>query len=293
MAGTPHAVVAGVSDTHPEVSAHVIDWAADEAVARGLPLHLVHAQEWPRGTSPDAGPDHPAHVWSKHFLSHGEALLDDALLAATAGRPALAVTTEQAAGEPVRVLREAAEAAGLLVIGARRLTGVEGVFAGSGKGHALAGHLPCPVALVPEPAPGVTEYAPVVVGVDGSSASRVALDLAFAEADAAKAGVVAVEVRRPRDYTWAEPPENTELNLSEVLAGYGERYPDIDVSQEILSGRPALVLASVAREARCLVVGSRGLGGFRGMLLGSTSRALIHHTDCPLIIAPLRPPQGR
>ena len=280
-------VVAGVSGAHPQVSAHVIAWAADEAVARSLPLHIVHAQEWPRGTSPDAGPDHPAHVWSTHFRANGEALLDDARTAAAAVRPALPVTTELAAGRAVQVLREAAEAAELLVLGARRLTGVEGAFAGSGKVHALAGHLPCPVALVPEPEPGVPDYAPVVVGVDGSSSSHVALDLAFAEAGAAKVDLVAVEVRRSRDYTWAELPEDTELNLSEVLAGYGERYPDISVSQEILSGNPALVLASVARRARCLVVGSRGLGGFRGMLLGSTSRALIHHTDCPLIITPL------
>ncbi|MBY8876246.1 universal stress protein [Actinacidiphila acidipaludis] len=280
-------VVAGVSGAHPQVSAHVIDWAADEAVARGASLYIVHAQEWPRGTSPDAGPDHPAHVWSRHFRANGEALLDDARLTAAAGRPGLPVTTELADGRAVQVLRENAETADMLVLGARRLTGIEGAFAGSGKGHALAGHLPCPVALVPEPETDVPDYAPVVVGVDGSSSSHVALDLAFTEAEAVKTDLVAVEVRRPRDYTWAELPEVTELNLSEVLAGYGERHPDVSVSQEILSGNPALVLASLAQQARCLVVGSRGLGGFRGMLLGSTSRALIHHTDCPLIIAPL------
>ncbi|SEN78216.1 universal stress protein [Actinacidiphila rubida] len=284
-------VVAGVSGAHPEVSGHVVRWAADAADVRGLPLHIVHAQDWPRGTSPDAGPGHPAHVWSRHFRANGEALLDDARRIAAADRPALTVTTELAAGRAVQVLREAADAAAVLVLGARRLTGIEGAFAGSGKGHALAGHLPCPVALVPEPDTGVPDYAPLVVGVDGSPASHVALDLAFEEAAAAKADLVAVEVRRPRDYTWAELPEDTELNLAEALAGYGERYPDVAVSQEILSGNPAAVLASASERARCLVVGSRGLGGFRGMLLGSTSRALIHHTDCPLVIAPL--PHGR
>ncbi|MFI1096804.1 universal stress protein [Streptomyces sp. NPDC020917] len=287
MTGPRDGVVAGVSGAHPEVSAHVVGWAADEAVARGLPLRIVHAQDWPRGTSPDAGPDHPAHVWSKHFRANGESLLTDARRVASADRPALAVTTELADGRAARVLRAAAESADLLVLGGRRLTGVEGAFAGGSTAHSLAGHLPCPMALVPQPAAGVPDYAPVVVGVDGSSSSHVALDLAYAEAAAAKVDLVAVEVRRPRDYTWAELPEDTELNLAEVLSGYSERYPDIAVSQEILSGRPAVVLASVTGRARCLVVGSRGLGGFRGMLLGSTSRALIHHTECPLIIAPL------
>ncbi|MCL2734800.1 MAG: hypothetical protein FWE15_32905, partial [Actinomycetia bacterium] len=75
MTGPRGGVVAGVSGAHPEVSAHVVDWAADEAAARGLPLRIVHAQDWPRGTSPDAGPGHPAHVWSKHFRAGGEALL--------------------------------------------------------------------------------------------------------------------------------------------------------------------------------------------------------------------------
>ncbi|MCL2554662.1 MAG: universal stress protein [Actinomycetia bacterium] len=287
MTGPRGGVVAGVSGAHPEVSAHVVDWAADEAAARGLPLRIVHAQDWPRGTSPDAGPGHPAHVWSKHFRAGGEALLADARLAASADRPTLAVTTELADGRAARVLHAAAESADLLVLGGRRLTGVEGAFAGGSTAHSLAGHLPCPMALVPEPAAGILGYAPVVVGVDGSSSSHVALDLAYAEADAAKVDLVAVEVRRPHNYTWAEPPEDTGLNLAEVLSGYSERYPDIAVSQEILSGQPAVVLASVAGRARCLVVGSRGLGGFRGMLLGSTSRALIHHTECPLIIAPL------
>ena len=71
-----------------------------------------------------------------------------------------------------------------------------------------------------------------------------------------------------------------------LLAGHAERYPDTAVRYEILSGDPAPLLASAARHARCLVVGSRGRGGFRGMLLGSTSRDLVNRTACPLLVAP-------
>jgi nucleotide-binding universal stress UspA family protein len=70
------------------------------------------------------------------------------------------------------------------------------------------------------------------------------------------------------------------------MAELGGRFPDVSVRQEVLTGEPALMLASAARHARGLVVGSRGRGGFRGALLGSTSRALVHHTHCPLIVAP-------
>lgn len=285
MSQTNASVVAGVSTVRPDLNGPVIAWAADEAAARGLPLHIVHAQEWPRGTSPQAGPDHPAHVWSRHFRAGGEALLRTAHGAASARQPGVAVTTELAVGRPVRVLREAADTAGFLVLGARRLTGVEGAFAGSGKGHALLGHLRCPVALVPEAA-DIPDDAPVVVGVDGSPASTAALDLAFAEADAAKTSLVVIAVRNPRDYAWAEYQEDTDLLVAEQLAGHRRRYPDTEVRQEILGGDPALMLATAARGARCLVVGSRGRGGFRGLLLGSTGRALVHRTDCPLLVAP-------
>jgi nucleotide-binding universal stress UspA family protein len=278
------AVVTGVSAMRPELNGPVVDWAVDEATARGLPLHILHAQEWPRGTSPDAGPDHPAHVWSQHFRAGGEALLDEARTAAATRGPALTVTTELVAGHVVRALRDASQEAALLVLGARRLTGIEGAFAGRGKGHALLGHLRCPVVLVPEKVPGVSSDSPVVVGVDGSPSAMAAVDLAFGEADAAGVELVAIAVRHPRDYAWAEYREDTRLRLAEQLAGHRERYPDTAVRHEILTGDPAVELAVAARHARCLVVGSRGRGGFQELLLGSTSRALVHHTYCPLIV---------
>lgn len=286
MTRTGARVVAGVSTVRANLNGPVIDWAADEASARGLPLHILHAQDWPRGTSPHAGPEHPAHVWSKHFRAGGESVLQNAYSTARARRPDLAVTTELAVGRPAAVLREAGDDAAFLVLGARRLTGVEGAFTGSGKGHALLGHLPCPVALVPGPAGDLPQTAPVVVGVDGSASSAAAVDLAFAEADAARTAVVAVAVRNPRDYAWAEYREDTDRLLAEQLAGQRLRYPDTVVRQEVLGGDPALTLAAAARNARCLVIGSRGRGGFRGLLFGSTGRALVHHTDCPLLVTP-------
>jgi len=286
MTETYGPVVAGVSLVRPELNGPVIEWAADEAAARALPLRIVHAQEWPRGTSPDAAPDHPAHVWSRHHRAAGEGLLEEVRAAAAARRPAVAVATELVAGRAVQALRDAAEKAALLVIGARRLTGVEGAFAGRGKAHALVGHLPCPAVLVPEPVLGVSRTAPVVVGVDGSPSAMAAVDLAFAEADAAGADLVAVSVRRPHAYGWVEYREDVQLRLSEQLAGYRQRFPDMVVRHEILTGDPAVELAAAARFARCLVVGCRGRGGFKGLVLGSTSRALVHHTYCPLVVTP-------
>lgn len=284
-------VTAGISRSRAPRRHDVVRWAADEAAARGLPLHLVHAQEWPRGAPAHADQGHPAHPWAEHFRASGEAALQEALSTAQARQPDLAVTTELAAGRPVHVLRESAESAALMVIGSRHLTGLDEAFSGGGKGAALAGHLPCPLALIPQDTGATAVDAPVVVGVDGSVESQAAVALAFAEAAASGSTLVAVHVLKPRDAASPEFPQFSDLEMAEMTAGYRETYPDTALNLETLTGNPGIQLATAAREARCLVVGSRGRGGFRGMLLGSTGRDLIHRTSCPLLIAPAPHPR--
>lgn len=287
MTTTSPSVVAGVSRLRPAMNEQVIGWAADEASARRLPLELVHAQEWPRGTSPSPEPGHPARTWSTHLRASGRTLLEDARWEALTRHPGLPVTTDLVDDRPAHALLEAGRTAALVVLGAHRHSWLEGVFAGGGrKGHALIGHLPCPLALVPEPSATALPDAPVVVGVDGSDGSLAALELAFAEADAAGAELVAVEVLRPHDAAKPRLSGGPRWELSEILAGRRERYLDTPVRCKLLTGDAAPMLASAARGARCLVVGSHGRGGFREMLLGSTGRALVNHTPCPLLIAP-------
>ncbi|MEV4738902.1 universal stress protein [Streptomyces sp. NPDC049555] len=279
-----------VDVTRAAVSPHAVAWAADEAAWRGLPLHLVHAQEWPTGKPPRGGPGQEPPSWVTHFRATGEALLQDALETALMRHRGLELVPSLVAGRRVHVLREAAESAGMLVLGARRYTGVDTLFTPGDKSDALIGHLACPVVLVPEPTAGLPADAPVVVGVDGSPASDLAVALAFEEAALAGTGLVAVDVRRPRDAELPEFLDASRLVLSEALAGHCAQYPEVQVRREVLTGDPAGMLASAARRARCLVVGARGRGGFRGMLAGSTSRTLAHRTECPLIVAP--PPQA-
>ncbi|MEY9964149.1 nucleotide-binding universal stress UspA family protein [Streptacidiphilus sp. MAP12-16] len=277
-------VSVGVSRS--EASDSALLWAADEAAWRGLTLLLIHAQEWPTGTSPRTEPDHPAHLWSTHFRATGERLLEEARARAVERHPGLVVTTKLAEGRTVRVLREAAEHASQLVLGVRRLTESDILFAAGGKGLSLVGHTPCPIALVPQQAAEYVTDGPVVVGVDGSAASERAVEMAFEEAVRGDVGLLAVEVRRPREAGLPDFLEEARLDVSQALAGWSEKYPDTDVQWEVLTGHPALMLATASRRARCLVVASRGLGGFRGMVLGSTSRGLVHRTHCPLLVVP-------
>ena len=78
--------------------------------------------------------------------------------------------------------------------------------------------------------------------------------------------------------------EEGHRDVSQALAGWSEKSPDTRVRWEVLTGNPVLTLAAASREARCLVVGTRGIGGFHRMVLGSTSRGLGHRAHGPSLV---------
>jgi nucleotide-binding universal stress UspA family protein len=74
--------------------------------------------------------------------------------------------------------------------------------------------------------------------------------------------------------------------LGESLAVWCEKFPEVEVFSEVEHGRPVPILAGVSARADLLVVGTRGRGGFVGLLLGSVSHALLHHARCPVAVVP-------
>ncbi|QBS44782.1 hypothetical protein DMB37_36560 [Nocardia sp. CS682] len=72
---------------------------------------------------------------------------------------------------------------------------------------------------------------------------------------------------------------------SERLAGWQEKYPDVTVTRKVYRTEPTEQLAEWSNSAQLIVVGSRGRGGFTGMLLGSTSHFLVQHAHCPVLVA--------
>ncbi|QMV24533.1 universal stress protein [Streptomyces sp. SCUT-3] len=286
--GTGRPVVVGV--TRSGSSRPALVWAAKEARLRHLPLEILHSQEWPPGMLRRAASDRPAELWATQFRAAGQAVLDEALREESARVPGLRVSTRLAEGRPAQVLREAADHASMLVLGTRP-AGFEQLLSPGGVGPALVGHLPCPLALVRHPeagaGAGVQEgTGPVVVGIDGSPGAARAARFAFEEAALRGTDLLAVEVLPRSDTAVEGVVEEGSAEISEALAGQGERFPEVKVRHEVLSGRPAIVLTRAATGAQCLVVGSRGRGGFRGMLLGSTGRTLVHSARCPLVVVP-------
>ena len=78
--------------------------------------------------------------------------------------------------------------------------------------------------------------------------------------------------------------DEAEETLGAQLAGYGEDYPDVIVEHVITADAPSTRIAELSAQAQLVVMGSRGRGGFRGLLLGSTSQAVLHVADCPVMV---------
>ena len=138
----------------------------------------------------------------------------------------------------------------------------------------------------------------IVVGVDGSARSRQALEWAIEEARLRGAGVVATMVYDvpPSLYPYGIPssgnPEvaedvrrGAETSLSNFVDNVWSVAEGVEIETEVVEdAQPARALTDRAGDGDILVVGSRGLGGFRGLLLGSVSQQVVQHARCPVVV---------
>jgi nucleotide-binding universal stress UspA family protein len=282
-------IVVGVDGS--EASLRALDWAAREAISWTAGLDVVHT--W---TEPYSNFAEGAYVDPAHFESDGRRILDGAVAwlgrhdAVPADvRPRL-VADDAAAG-----LVRAARDARLLVVGSRGHGGFAGLLLGS-VSRWCVDHATCPVAVIPPKASRESQRR-IVVGVDGSEPSYEALRWAFAEAarhDARLDVVNAYDEHRsispfgPIGITHhADLEAASRALLEKMTAGAPGR-----VGVELLPcpTGAARALLETADGAALLVVGSRGRGTAREVLLGSVSHQCVHHTPCPIVV--VRPPRA-
>jgi nucleotide-binding universal stress UspA family protein len=132
----------------------------------------------------------------------------------------------------------------------------------------------------------------IVVGVDGSESSRLALRWAarIARAEDARIDVLGAW-EWPSTYSWTalpgeySPKEDTEKVLTEVVDEVFQEERPADLRIGVLEGDPARLLIELSKQALLVVVGSRGHGGFAGLLLGSVSAKVAELAKCPVLIA--------
>jgi nucleotide-binding universal stress UspA family protein len=198
-------------------------------------------------------------------------------------------------GNPSQVLIDYSRKAKMIVLGSRGLGGIKGMVLGS-VSASVASHAFCPVVVTREDTDDLDRSGPVVVGVDGSEVSTKATAWAFAEASARDATLIAVHTwMDPQvqaaaagialtDEDWKQLEEQQLEVLSERLAGFSDRYPDVRIERVVTRDRAVRALVEQAEKAQLVVVGSHGRGGFTGMVLGSTSRALLQASPCPVMV---------
>jgi nucleotide-binding universal stress UspA family protein len=267
-----------------------VAWGAREAVMRRLPITLIHAIPpvivgWPVG---------------QLYAEMPEWQIDNAKHAIDQARKTLRVSlgeceppethTELVYSSAVPALIEASKDAWMIVVGSQGLGALGRLLLGSVT-TGLLHHAHCPVTIVHVDENAAPDSgAPVLLGIDGSPASEAATALAFDEASRRGVGLLALHVWSDvgvfpvLGMDWRDREGEGQEILAERLAGWQERYPDVGVERLLFCDKPSHWLLKKSEDAQLVVVGSRGRGGFPGMLLGSVSSAVAQAARVPVIV---------
>lgn len=277
-----------------EASKVAVQWAARTAMKRDIPLRLASSYSMPQFLYAE-GMVPPQEIYDE-LQAETMDKIEEAREVAYAEAPNIKIGHTIAEGSPIDMLLEMSKSCTMIVMGSRGLGGLSGMVMGS-VSAAVVSHAECPVVVVREDsAVEGLEQGPVVVGVDGSAVSEKATEYAFAEASARGVELHAVHTwmdmqvqaslagLSAAQQQWQVVEEEQHALLSERLAGFQAEYPDVVVEKVVTRDRPVRALVDAAAEAQLLVVGSHGRGGFKGMLLGSTSRALLQSAPCPMMV---------
>ncbi|MGY5126492.1 universal stress protein [Streptomyces nigrescens] len=281
-------VVVGLDGAGNSVPA--VLWGAEEAAARGLPLHLLYSWGTPSAPVP------PAASEAAGPERHAAEMLRTAADLAHTGHPGVPVTTEQVGERPADALVERSARAAMVVLGSRGHGAIAGFLLGWVSLQVL-GRAECPVVTVREDA--AFPRREIVVGVQYAGPEDEALlDFTFTAAEAHHARVRAVRAWGPAATVGpvrAAPdrsPDETGIGnaekqtLAETLRPWRAKFPAVDVVPHVERGRAAAVLLAACSHAGLLVVGRRLQRS--PMLLGPVVHAALHHANCPVSVVPQR-----
>jgi nucleotide-binding universal stress UspA family protein len=281
-------IVVGV-DGSPASDA-AVRWAAREAMMRVVPIKLINVVA-PTLVSSAMAPNHTItqgeELRARQILKQAGRIVEEL---AGEKRPDIHIERQYAGVVPTLV--EASNDAQMVVVGSSRRAFGRGML-----GPVIAGllhHANCPVTVVPDPESaqhGIRDDAPVLVGIDGSTASEAAAALAFDEASRRGVSLLALQawsdvgVFPILGMDWRTYRDQGAELLGERLAGWQERYPDVQVQRRLVCDVPDRWLVDEAKNAQLVVLGSGGRGGYAGMHLGSVTSAVVRSARVPVIVA--------
>ncbi len=265
-----------------------VTWAAAEGLRRKVPVTLLHViaplmVTWSSSAEDSNIADLQADS-SASVLDRAEVVFRSAL----DDPNAVVVRAESRPSPVVGTLAEASRSALMLVVGNRGTGGHKRLPLGS-VAAGLLHHAHSPVVVIHQD-DVADPTAPVVLGVDGSPSSEAATRVAFEEA--ALRGVDLVALHAWSDIgavplfalDWRVYEEEAQETLAERLAGWQEQYPGVRVQRRLVRDRPAHWLIEASQNAQLVVVGSRGRGGFAGLLLGSVASTVAQLSHAPVVV---------
>jgi nucleotide-binding universal stress UspA family protein len=279
-------IVVGI-DGSPASDA-AVRWAAREAMMRSVPIKLINVVA-PTLVSSAMAPNHTItqgeENQARQILNQARRIVEEL---AVEKRPDIQTMRQYAGVVPTLV--DASNDAQMVVLGSNRRASGRGMLGSVSAG--LLHHANCPVAVVPDPEStqhGIRD-APVLVGIDGSTASEGAAALAFDEAS--RRGVPLMALQAWSDVgvlpilgmDWRTYRDKGAELLGERLAGWQERYPDVQVHRRLVCDVPDRWLIDESKNAQLVVLGSGGRGGYAGMHLGSVTSAVVRSARVPVIV---------
>jgi nucleotide-binding universal stress UspA family protein len=289
MAAKP--VVAGTDGS--EESLRAVDWAAREAVLRGLPLRIVSGVALPpRMNDSQAVPG--VDSVSDTLRKVRDRALAIAAERAAAAAPDLLVDVDELPGAPAHALIEAGSGASMLVVGARGVGAFTAMILGSVSQY-VSLHASCPVVVVREET--TAAHRQVVVGIGDPARSAAALAFAFEEAALRKASLIAVHAWDspygqigPAVWALATPgrpalEDEAARQLDSVLADWQGKYPDVQVSHDFVHAHPGRALVGLSARADLVVLGRHTTHGAVPSP-GAVRHAVLNHAHGPVVTVP-------
>ena len=261
-------------------------WALDEAGRTGALVEFFYAYEWP-AWAPAASMIPAPAVWPDGETDRAiKGALNEAVVTARRTHPE--VHTEISivnAGAGLTLVARSAEAS-LIVVGSRGNSSVAGLL--GSVSVFVSAHAHCPVIVVRGDA---TQAGPVVVGVDDSPSGQLALGFAFEEAAGRDVALRVIRAWPPVVGLWEGYPSIADSvlaaerdSLRELVATWQDKFPQVEATSEVVGQHPAAALTQASGTAQLLVVGTRGRGAVRGLLLGSVSQHLLRHSACTVAV---------
>lgn len=283
-------IVVGVDGSEPSLRA--VDWAADEATVRGLPLRLVFASLWERYEGVSLAED----IGAPSEQVRAEDIVAAAAQRARRRHPDLDVSFDVLPEEPEYALVRESRSASMLVTGTRGRSGLAEALLGS-VSLTVAGHAQCPMVVVRgnhDNRARTGTHGRVVVGVGEKPAGSAAVR--FAVEEARRRGVTLDVVRAWRcpahestdhPLMTGEPARLHEQHAVEAMDAALQDIPgDVESHRRVVEGHARNVLVGASRDADLLIVGAKRRPRSFGLQLGRVAHGVLHHSTCPVVIVP-------